>query len=432
MFDEDFLEGDEADESESDEQLTAAIAELEDRCEAAGLKLEKDTFLGEKLLSVEMPAGREQRQCVFWSSESIRSFLSIPFEKYVFLRPYEAICSYSDGMIEALLRTLEQMPIKMVQRLMLGKGPEEDLEEEDIDVTLSATKGAAAVTLNPTSETLKILSSMARRSTLSLKISGVSVSRHDDAVDLLRRIADSLFFQIDTSLGLAFNLMRERTGPMFRRRRPRTAASLDELQFPTQEYDDAPMSLFWYARSAHGMPLLQFLAYYQVIEFYFPTYYQAEAKRKIRRILKDPTFRADRDADIGRVFFSLTSGRGTIGDERSMIRATMQECIDPDELRGFLTRSEGRLKFFSSKTKGLTCTKIPIANTTADLRNDVADRIYEIRCKIVHTKADSRNGEVELLLPFSKEADQLYYDIELAQYLAQQVLITASTPLRIG
>jgi hypothetical protein len=104
--------------------------------------------------------------------------------------------------------------------------------------------------------------------------------------------------------------------------------------------------------------------------------------------------------------------------------------VDPDELRGFLTESEPRQEFFSSKTKGLTSKKIPIANTTIDLRNDIADRVYEIRCKIVHTKSDSR--DVELLLPFSKEADQLYPDIELAQYIAQQVLITASTPLRIG
>jgi hypothetical protein len=327
MVDEDFLEADEADYRESEDQQAAAKAELERRCHVAGLRLKEEDnpfSKGEKYLLVELPAGREKRQRTLWGTEAIRSFLSVPFEKYVFLRPYEAICSYSDGTIEALLQTLERMSLETVRRLMLGKGLFQDVEEdEDIDVTLSATEGTAAVALSPTSEALEILSHKAQRSSLSLKISGVSVGQHDDAVDLLRRIADSLLFQIDTSLGLAFNLTRERTGPTMYTRRRRAVASLNELQFPTQEYDDAPMSLFWYARSAHGMPLLQFLAYYQVIEFYFPTYYRAEAKRKIRRILKDPTFRADRDADIGRVLSSLTSGRSTIGDERSMMRATM-------------------------------------------------------------------------------------------------------------
>ena len=71
--------------------------------------------------------------------------------------------------------------------------------------------------------------------------------------------------------------------------------------------------------------------------------------------------------------------------------------------------------------------KISLATSTADLRGDVAERIYNIRCKIVHTKTDARDSDVELLLPFSKEAEQLVFDIELAQYLAQQVLIAASS-----
>jgi hypothetical protein len=436
MADEDFPEIDEAEEVESDEgHLAAAKKELERRCTAASLELrEVDTPPFGKYSEVKLPAGREKRAIRLWDSGSrILTFLSVPFEKYVFLRPYEGICSYSEGIIEALLQSLERLPPKYVERRLLGKGGFEELKEDErIDFTLSADEGTAIVGLSPPSESLKALSSNAERATLSLKISGISIMRHDHAVGLLRRIADSLFFQIDLSLGVAFNLMRERIGPAYIGMRRRTVASINELQFPTQEYDNAPMSLFFYARSAHGMPLLQFLAYYQVIEFYFPIYYKAEAKRKIRRILKDPSFRADRDTDIGRVLSSLTSGRGTSGDERSMIRATIQECVDPHELRGFLTETEERAEFFSSKTKGITSTKIPIADASADLRNHVADRIYEIRCKIVHTKAEAQEREEGRLLPFSKEADLLYDDIALARYLAQRVLITASTPLKIG
>jgi hypothetical protein len=38
--------------------------------------------------------------------------------------------------------------------------------------------------------------------------------------------------------------------------------------------------------------------------------------------------------------------------------------------------------------------------------------LYALRCKIVHTKGQSSDGEVELFLPFSKEAELLFYDIE--------------------
>lgn len=148
-------------------------------------------------------------------------------------------------------------------------------------------------------------------------------------------------------------------------------------------------------------------------------------------MLKDPAFRGDRDADLGRLLSAIHVSRsGAFGDERSQLRSTFLECIDADVLRQFITAVPARAEFLSSKTKGLCDQRIPVANAAADLRGDVAERIYEIRCKIVHTKMDAKNAEFELLLPFSKEAEQLAHDIDLVQFVAQQVLIAASTPFR--
>jgi hypothetical protein len=203
------------------------------------------------------------------------------------------------------------------------------------------------------------------------------------------------------------------------------------LEFPRSEYDEAPMALYWYARGATGMPLLQFLAFYQTIEYYFPTYSQAEARRRIRGVIKNPSFRSERDADIGRILALMRAGGSGIADERSQLRATVQECLDPGSLREFLESDNLRAEFFTKKVEGLTDKKLPIRNPDADLRNDVADRLYDIRCKIVHTKAVSGDGEVELLLPFSPQADLLANDIELIQFVAREVIVAASSPLRL-
>jgi hypothetical protein len=105
------------------------------------------------------------------------------------------------------------------------------------------------------------------------------------------------------------------------------------------------------------------------------------------------------------------------------------ECLNPDFLREFLSSNPERLHFYSGKSK--TYYKIPIATPSVDLREDVVHRIYDIRCRIVHTKNDTRDGEVGLLLPFTPEAEQLSFDIELIQYVAQQVLIAGGTPFRV-
>ena len=126
------------------------------------------------------------------------------------------------------------------------------------------------------------------------------------------------------------------------------------------------------------------------------------------------------------------SKSGAFGDERSQLRATLLECVDPDSLRAFFQEVPDRKEYYLAKTKNSTFHKIPLANPTADLRGDVAERMYDIRCKIVHTKNDSRDGDVELLLPFSAEAEQLSFDIELMKYLAQSVLIAGSLPFQVA
>ena len=94
------------------------------------------------------------------------------------------------------------------------------------------------------------------------------------------------------------------------------------------------------------MPLLQFLAFYQVVEFYFPVYAEAEAKRKLRAILKDPTFRGDREADIGRLLTGIQGSRtGSPGSELQQLKSTVNECVDHQDLRALLSSDEDRKSF---------------------------------------------------------------------------------------
>jgi hypothetical protein len=109
------------------------------------------------------------------------------------------------------------------------------------------------------------------------------------------------------------------------------------------------------------------------------------------------------------------------------------QCVEAGDLREFLESDERLSRFYKTQAEWKTISdkKILIGNLDADLRNDVADRIYDIRCKIVHAKGDGGPAKVEALLPFSKEADSLGFDIGLVRYIARRVLICSSTPLDV-
>lgn len=432
------FDDDEIEATISPEALLEAKKKLSERCKAAGITLEEANALNsiaDEGLRVGMKCGRNTRWLDLWSDESIILLLSIPFENYTFLSDIDAICSYHDGTIEVGIRPAGPFvgSITYMYRRLFGidrDNKEFNVESGKISIA-PAQEGLPLIEISPPSDVFMRLTRSRVR--LTLKLSDCHVTTHDSAFALLNKVAGSVLFQLDLLTDVPMTLERERRRLAGGRRFKKKIDLASDLQYPKTEYDRAPLSLYWYARSAAGMPLLQFLAFYQVIEFYFPIYSQSEAQRKLKTILKDPTFRGDRDTDIAKLLATIQISRsGTFGDERSQLRATLLECVDLAALRDFLDGDAERKDFFLTKAKTLPYHKIPLANPSADLRNDVANRVYDIRCKIVHAKTDSKDGSVELLLPFSKESEQLSFDIELVQYLAQRVLISGSTPFHLS
>jgi hypothetical protein len=272
----------------------------------------------------------------------------------------------------------------------------------------------------------------------TLRIRNVDASRHDEALGLLERVAGAILFELDLRYGISVNVTRlpfidrtRRSGGsekhVYRPRTPREA-STDPPRLPRNSYPAKPLALYWYARSAANMPLLQYLASYQVLEYYFPTYYQREALDRMKQELLDPRFSPQNDADLMRLL-SLAAPQGkSFGNEREQLKATIRACVSVRHLDDYF-KDPDRRDFFSGKQIIKGVGRIDIANTSADLRDQASDRIYDIRCRIVHAKSDSGDQYPELLLPFSEEAESLVFDIELIQYLAQRILIHQAQPL---
>lgn len=408
------------------------------RCKEAKIAFDElEAESGEKYLRVQLPSGRDTQPVVIGSMQKAERFLSVDFEKYVILKGYDAVCSYTEGTVEALIKQHSPFPSpSLLYKVLFGVDVREARNSQpQIVLRPIDEENGTQITLGFASPQCAIITDNHRYSSnfryLSVRITGLKVTQHDKALEYLERIADSLFFEIDLLTGISLSLGRTRRTP--ERRLLNKSQSRVELSFPKFEYNHEAMSLYWYASGARGMPLLQYLAFYQVVEVYFPIYSRLEAQKRVRNILKVPSFNPMNDLDIGKILTAIRANKNKgFGDERSQLKAAIQECITPDGLRNFLTGDEKRAEFFGSKQKTISDCRIPLSNPDADLRNEIAERIYDIRCKIVHTKdvGDNEEETVGLLLPFSKEAELLTYDIELIQYIAQQILITSSTILK--
>jgi hypothetical protein len=261
-----------------------------------------------------------------------------------------------------------------------------------------------------------------------LRISGVGCEKHDDALEVLTTLTAALFFEIDLSYGVTMRL-----APAFdpERYAHRTEVALPNgaPTFPSRVYPKGPVSLYLHAGSyQHGfttLPLPQFLAYYQVIEHFLPMYSRREALRRFRLALKDPTINPDDDVAVGRLVAIAAEGGRNLS-EREQLRMTIEACCDVVQLGEFITGDAERAKFLAGPKNLTGIRPVHVGEKVGELCEQVAERLYGIRCRIVHTK-DGLVGISSPLLPFDDEAKRLGHDIALVRFVAQRVIIASSS-----
>ena len=206
MSDPDVQEAEEFATPRDTEEFAAARAALEELCANSEFTIKEIEGLDENDIGLEVafPSGRHKRFVYLYSVEAINDLLSIPFERYIFLDGYAAICSYEDREVEALIRPLTGVSPRLFNMCLFGRPfQSETAEGEDFRIILECEEGPDEVPLivvGPISRTLQVLGRGAPRSGLSLTLRNASVSRHDQAVSLVQGLLTLCFFKLSCCL----------------------------------------------------------------------------------------------------------------------------------------------------------------------------------------------------------------------------------------
>lgn len=421
-----------------DEQ-SAKFASLLQRADAAKIMNEVRTleaaperFRSYALLG--LPNGRRTRQISVFP-RNLDNLLSIQFEKFIVLGDYIAVVDTASGRIEAQIagggpggqlnaRRFQQLP---GVEIIAEDDTDDDHEAFDEESTparnvpaknwrLVVQQGEVSIEISPASEDFFVLLERG----ITLKMYGITTSTHDESLAALERYGAALLFDLDLVYGLPFQLAKLRAA---NRRRLRKQPD-HPPKFPRNAYAGQALELYQYGRTAGGLPLLEYLAYYQSVEYFFPFFAREQIVNSVRTQLVHPKFDPLDDAALGRLInLAGPAARGGMA-EREQLRATIRACITEPDLRDFVESLPEYIDHFCSKSqtiKGVGA--LQLDGNKTDLRDQVADRIYAIRCRIVHAKQDGGGSSDEVLLPSSSEAASLQSDIELLRLVAQQALI---------
>jgi hypothetical protein len=367
--------------------------------------------------------------------EDAYKLLDSDFVKYVFIEGYEAICCYEEGCVEAAANSILPMPEReMILVRLTGRNYREVVQriKAGQDVRLELDEGGdkgLRVSIGTPSKTLLAMDKyFDAEEALSVRVEGLQITKNTEAAERLGRITNSLFFELRIKCNVNLFVPRHyeveiSSWPRKSRIKGRRES---KVGFPKFEYDKQPIELYWYAMGAYKMPLLRYLAYYQILEHYFTKYSMWGAQREVRNCLKNPAFNVDDDNDIVKIVTCASGKFERYVSESDLLRDTIRECVSEDELVSEVI-SEPLKEYFQKEYKKVSKFRVSQDNKEKEIREQLADRIYDIRCKIVHTKEGDKRGKI---MPFTEEELLLRrFDLPMIETLVTKVLIANSKKL---
>lgn len=389
------------------------------------------------------PVARSYDEIRVYEDDNIKVISNSDMLKYRGISNYEAIWSTELKCIECQLQNPRSISPGRYLMKSLSKyfdAEEEIIEDRNIKEPINCivySSDNVNVSIGYSSKEFAILTGFkeGRRLTIdvekfryriTLKIENVEVKTEEEARNLLEKISNTLFYQIDVLYNFTLTLSPRSISRDERMRRHSRRVDPQDIELRDisldYEYDKIPMSLYWFAQSSASSPIFMYFALYQVLEYYFPIYATMNVKSKIQNLIKDPQFNINKDSDVVRLLNLMKSNNvNSIGDEREQLVITLRNITSGEEILGFISENEALNEYYKGKESLKLSDRKARLTDNSGIIDDIAERIYDIRCRIVHNKASEKK-----ILPMTKDVDFLVHEIEVLKFVARKAIIANS------
>lgn len=348
------------------------------------------------------------------------------------LQRYDGIWSPSKRTAEVLLRSDRLYPIRFVLRRMAGLSfSSSDRSIPEVDI--KSNDGSVSIHIGPPSIISNVFLSNSlrlRNGTATLVITGLNPKLTSETIEsAIESICDSLMFDCELNYGVSFSPARLELRPTIGEpARSGLQKRHSAIRFPQNRYPHAATVLYKSGRDRTAAPTIRYWALYQVLEYFFPTYALMDARNRLASTLRDPRFDMHNEDDITRAtHLLLQSGRTSGGGERDQLHTVLQATVTETELREFLEDNSAVSASLADRNSAVSKEQVSLKGNN-DLRKLVAYRVYDIRCKIVHSKDDG-TSERAGLIPGSHHDDLVRIELPLIDFLAQKAILASASKI---
>lgn len=372
---------------------------------------------GESVLAIELPAGDGIRH-LWVGGKNATAVAAFNFEDWQFLDRYDGVWCNKSGTVEVRVTDADGGYLMSLPGAWIRES-----------FTLTSSEGVQ-VRLGPATDSVKFFLSRLHDYVFTLRFERAKFQSHADVNQLLETVGQRVLLEIDKKYGTLPLLAEiEIDDTSWFDKGPTIVRAESPIVYPDRGLQKEPFGLYAYARSLpESFPLLKFLAYYQVLEYFFPVYSTFHAAKALQGALLTPGFDTH---SIGKVTKALRESLKVphMGGRREyeQLQATLLHCVIEDQLKHFLvsTRLNGNSLVAELAVAGKQLGAPPITTDSDDnkkLLETLTKRIYILRNRIVHTKDDDHRLGRRPLFPFDFHAKKLVADTLLLRFVAASAL----------
>ncbi len=402
------------------EELCDRLQGLRRRAINAGLTVSTESHQEQGALRIQFAGDNGLTRIV--TKETAPSLEAVPFEDYVQLGRHAALYNSKSGLIEAGVRSL------------LGPSPAEFFGKfrgvEVVDRAESASwkiafeggvRHPAGEFGPPTADFGQL--TWANQNWVTIKLAGSAGLDAAAAHALLEKTVTAMFFEIDLRYGYLYSLCS-------------SGHSVGQVYVAYAEYGDVgtipearntysqpPVELYFLGRLQENS-VQKYLSLYQAIEYFFPSVVEAETIQSVVRVLRNPRHGQGSEDQAREAVAAVRRSVSSNSPERLQLQSTLSASLTADQLRTFIQSRPDRFDYFTAKNQALAgVQRLQLNPEAEDLVTQVARRVGILRNRIVHAKSSLSDEDVGPLWPNSDEAEKMEPDVELMEYLVQQLII---------
>jgi len=183
------------------------------------------------------------------------------------------------------------------------------------------------------------------------------------------------------------------------------------------------LTKFYRLGMSSNFPILKFLTFYQILEYFFIKVSKEDLYNKLSYELRDPKFipKEPHIDKLVRIFEEHTKNLR----ETEMLKNVLKKFISFKELKDFIENIEEKIneKIYTKKNE-IFGNEVEVVLKEDHIFGNIAETIYVIRNALVHSS--DKYGGKERYIPFSDSTEIVEKHIPLLKFLAEKVIFATS------